>query len=139
MTYSVVSELSDAHIADLVELYGNEFWSQYRQPEDVVQMLRGTDVVVGFVNEHDRLIAFTRVLTDFVYRAVIFDVIVKPSDRQKGLGAKLLDRVVEHPQLRSVECFLLFCLPEMIPFYERWEFSVSPGGMQLMARFQPKS
>jgi|GEM_PF-7017073 len=36
-----------------------------------------------------------------------------------GLGAKLLDAVINHPQLSAVENIALYCLPEMIPFYER--------------------
>lgn len=132
--YRVISELNEQQISELTDLYKNEFWSQNRTQQDVAKMLRASDIVIGLVDECDRLIGFTRILSDFVYRAVIFDVIVKPSHREQGLGKKLLNLVVHHPQLRSVEYLTLFCLPEMVPFYERWAFTNEHGGLQLMLR-----
>jgi hypothetical protein len=73
-------------ISELTDLYTNQFWSQNRTRQDVAKMLAASDVVIGLVDECDRLIGFIRVLKDFVYRAFIFDVIVKPTHRNQGLG-----------------------------------------------------
>jgi GNAT superfamily N-acetyltransferase len=133
-SYRIVSELTEQQISELTDLYRNEFWSQNRTEQDVAKMLAGSNIVIGLVDECDRLIGFIRVLTDFVYRAFIFDVIVKPTHRNQGLSKKLLDSVIYHPQLQSVESFGLYCLPEMVPFYERWGFTAELGGLQLMMR-----
>lgn len=133
-SYRIVSELTEQQISELTDLYRNEFWSQNRTTQEVAKMLAASDIVIGLIDESDRLIAFTRVLTDFVYRAVIFDVIVKPTHRSQGLGKQLLDIVIHHPQLQSVEYLGLFCLPDMVPFYERWGFTTEHGGLQLMFR-----
>lgn len=133
-SYRVISELNEQQILELTDLYRNEFWSGKRTQPDVAKMLAASDIVIGLVDECDRLVGFTRVLTDFVYRGVIFDVIVKPSHRERGLGKKLLDLVIDHPQLRSIEYLGLYCLPEMVPFYERWGFTNEHGGLQLMLR-----
>lgn len=103
----------------MTDLYINEFWSQNRTRQDVTKMLVASDIIIGLVDECDRLIGFLRVLTDFVYKAFIFDVIVKPTHRNQSLGKKFLDSVVHHPQLESVEYLGLYCLSEMIPLYER--------------------
>jgi len=97
-------------------------------------MLASTDVIIGLVDECDRLIGITRVLTDFVYRAMIFDVIIKPTHRKMGLGAKLMDAVLNPPKLQTVEHFYLNCLPNMMPFYERWGFSDDVGGLKFLRR-----
>ena len=136
MTYKILANLTENQICDLLELYKSEFWSYKRTLEDVVKMLAASDIIVGLVDENERLIGFTRVLTDFVYRATIYDVIVKPTHRKMGLGAKLIDIVINHPKLYSVEQIALYCLPEMIPFYERWGFSDKIGGIQLMYKNQ---
>ncbi len=133
-SYRIVSELTEQQISELTDLYRNEFWSQNRTQQDVAKMLAASDIVIGLVDKCDRLIGFIRVLTDFVYRAFIFDVIVKPTHRNQGLGQKLLDSVVHHPQLQSVEYLGLYCLPEMVPFYERWGFTTEIGGLQVMIR-----
>ena len=132
--YRIVETLTESQVSDLMDLYKNEFWSDKRTREGVVKMLAATDVIIGLVDESDRLIAFTRVITDFVYRAMIFDVIVKPTHRKTGLGAKLMDAVLNHPKLQTVEHFYLNCLPNMMPFYERWGFSDDVGGLKFLRR-----
>jgi predicted GNAT family N-acyltransferase len=132
--YRIVEILTESQVSDLMDLYKNEFWSDKRTRQDVVKMLASTDVIIGLVDECDRLIGITRVLTDFVYRAMIFDVIIKPTHRKMGLGAKLMDAVLNHPQLQTVEHFYLNCLPNMMPFYERWGFSDDVGGLKFLRR-----
>ena len=137
MTYRIVSQLTDNQIFELVDLYKNEFWSKKRTHEHVVRMLSQSDILIGLIDQNEKLIGFTRILTDFVYRAIIFDVIIKPTQRKMGLGSKLMDAVVNHPQLKSIEWIALCCLPEMIPYYERWGFTSKFSKIQLMFRINP--
>ena len=132
--YRMVETLTASQVSDLMELYKNEFWCDKRTREDVVKMLAATDVIIGLVDQSYRLIAFTRVITDFVYIGTVFDVIVHPIHRKMGLGLKLMDAVVNHPKLQAVERLGLYCLPKMIPFYERWGFTDDVGGVKFLRR-----
>lgn len=132
--YRIVGALNESQVADLMELYQNESWCHNRTREDVEKMLAATDVIIGLVDERDRLIGFARAMTDFIYRAMIFDVIVKQTHRKMGLGAKLMDAVVNHPQLQAVETISLGCLSPMIPFYKRWGFTDDLGEVNFMRR-----
>lgn len=136
MNYQIADHLTENQIVELVDLYKNEFWSKKRTYQDVVKMLAASDIIIALVDESKQLIGFTRILTDFVYRATVYDVIIKPTHRQMGLGAKLLDTVINHPQLQEVEQIALYCLPEMIPFYQRWGFTNEVGEIQLMYRYK---
>ncbi|WP_417714868.1 GNAT family N-acetyltransferase [Pseudoalteromonas obscura] len=60
---------------------------------------------VGIVGE---LVGFARVLSDFIYKAVIFDVIVAPDERGKGLGITLMELIKHHPKLNKVLHFELY-------------------------------
>ncbi|HIK07995.1 MAG TPA: GNAT family N-acetyltransferase [Trichormus sp. M33_DOE_039] len=135
MSYQVVYQLTEKQTAELVDLYQKEFWSKNRKYPDVIRMLAASDINIGLIDENQQLIGFTRVLTDFVYRATIYDVIIKDAHRKKGLGAKLMDAVLSHPQLSTVENIALYCLPEMIPFYERWGFKTNVNNLDLMFRY----
>ncbi|BBD58821.1 GCN5-related N-acetyltransferase [Nostoc sp. HK-01] len=135
MTYKFVDTLTEKQISELVQLYKNEFWSKQRTYQDVAKMLKASNIVLGLIDNNEQLIGFTRVLTDFVYRATIYDVIIKPDYRKQGLGVKLLDAIVNHPQLNQVEHIALYCLPEMIPFYQRWGFTPEVGNLKLMYRY----
>src|SRR5262249_53005736 len=127
--------LSAPQVADLLDLYRGEWWTQGRDPRDVQRMLQESDLLVGFCDAaSQRLLAFARVLTDYVYKALVLDVIVASSQRGTGLGKALLDAVVDHPALASVQHFELYCRPEMVPFYARWGFTDDVGALRFMRR-----
>jgi GNAT superfamily N-acetyltransferase len=121
----------------LHRLYLAEWWTHRRDVEDVRRMLEGSDVVLGLVDDDTGALAgFARVVTDFVYKALVLDVIVEAGYRSTGLGARLMDEVVGHPRLKDVLHFELYCRPELVPFYERWGFTAELGELQFMRRGQ---
>ena len=134
MNLRVVDSLDGDLPEQLHRLYLGEWWTHRRDAEAVRRMLEGSDVVIGLVDEDGRLAGFARVVTDFVYKALVLDVIVEASHRGTGLGARLMDEVVGHPRLRDVVHFELYCRPELVPFYERWGFTDRLGEMRFMRR-----
>jgi len=83
-------------------------------------MLDHSDVVLC-AWDGDRLVGFGRVLTDFVYRATIWDVIVDQAYQKQGIGTELVQRILTHPQLNKVELFWL--CTRRPGFYEKLGFS----------------
>ena len=47
---------------------------------------------------------------------------VAPNYQKQGLGSQLIKEIVNHSKLQNVGTFMLVCLPEMIPFYEKLGF-----------------
>jgi ribosomal protein S18 acetylase RimI-like enzyme len=129
MRFEIIDKLDDDQIGQLMELYSREWWTKDRKVDDVRQMLRECDLLIACCEPDSRkLIGFTRILTDYVYKALVLDVIVAPSYRGTGLGRALLDTVVGHPQLRDVRHFDLYCRPDLVAFYKRWGFEEQPLG-----------
>ena len=135
MEFSIVTSLNRSEIDQLLELYGNEFWCNKRKRSDVDKMLNNTDITLGVKSGTDELVGFVRVLTDYVYKATIYDLIVHPKWRDKNIGKLLMDTILNHQKLRNVEHFDLNCLPEMYPFYERWGFTTEVGELGFMRKF----
>jgi hypothetical protein len=50
-SYTVVSQLNEQQISELVELYKNEFWSCKRTCPEVDKMLAASDIIIGLVDE----------------------------------------------------------------------------------------
>jgi len=69
-----------------------------------------------------------------VYKALILDVIVDVAYRGRELGRILMDTILQHPALRSVRHFELYCLPELMPFYRKWGFTDELGTLRFMRR-----
>ena len=133
--YTYPATLDERHVEQLHALYQGEWWTRGRGLDEVRRLTEQSDLVVAICDAtDDRLIAFARVLTDRTCKALILDVIVAPDRRDEGLGRRLMDRIVQHPVLQSVRHLELYCLPEMVPFYERWGFSTDVSGVTLMRR-----
>ena len=126
--------IEESLIPQLLELYRGTSWASERTAAEVRKMLINSDLVVAVVDDDGALVAFARVLTDFVFFAMIFDVVVSPTTRGTGLGRSLLTELAEHPQLQEVASLELVCQPELTGFYERFGFSADVGRSLLMRR-----
>lgn len=129
----LLETLSEALADQLHALYQNEWWSAGRTREETARVLKGSDLTLGLV-EQGTLVGFARVLTDGVFKALIFDVIVAPEQRGTDLGRRLIDTIIAHPKLSGVKHFELYCRPGMVPFYEKWGFTDNLGEIRLMRR-----
>lgn len=135
MSYHIITTIDGQHVDDLYGLYKQEWWSDKRKFEDVLRMLENTDVLIGICdNETNKLIGFARVLSDFVYKALILDVIVHEDYQGKGLGGLLLDQIITQPKLQSVQSFELYCKSDKMSFYEKWGFTEKLGDLNLMRK-----
>lgn len=128
-----IGRLTDSQLDDLRRLYEQCWWTQNRNAAQVRRIVDNSDIIVAFCDtESERLVAFSRVVTDFMVKAFILDVIVDSRHRQQGLGKLLIDAVVAHPAVQMVRHFELYCRPELVPFDERWGFTASLKDLRFM-------
>lgn len=111
--------------AEVRTLYGTYGWWDDRTDDDVREALDETDVVVGIRDdETGELVASARVLTDYTFYAMVFDVVVRADRRGEGLGRELMAAVVAHPALADVAPTLL-AREGLVEFYESCGFEVA--------------
>ncbi|MBL8032733.1 MAG: GNAT family N-acetyltransferase [Leptospiraceae bacterium] len=130
----LIRELDEAQVAELHQLYQHEWWTQTRTLDEVREGVRGSQACYAILSSENQLIAFARVLTDYVFKALIFDVIVRPDFRGQGLGDQILSHIIGDTKLARVKHFELYCLPEMEPFYLRHGFTADVSGVKLLRR-----
>ncbi|MBE0483846.1 MAG: GNAT family N-acetyltransferase [Bacterioplanes sp.] len=128
----VIFQLSEEQVKQLHQLYQTVWWAKGRSLEDTQKCVAGSQICIGLVDSNENLIGFTRILTDYIYKALLFDVIVCESHQGIGLGRKLVSLVKEHEQLQAVKHFELYCLAELEGFYEGHGFTAAMGDLQLM-------
>ncbi len=126
------SERKDFHLEQLVRLFEHASWAKGRTTEETKKMLGNTDLALS-AWDGDQLIGFGRVLTDFVFRASIWDVIVDPNYQGQDIGAQLVQRLLDHPSLKRVELFWL-CTRDKQSFYEKFGFSAQEQTGMVWAR-----
>ena len=74
-------------------------------------------------------------MTDLVLHAMIFDMIVLPDYQGRGIGTKILSRLVNKCLKQGIRDIQLFCAKGKRVFYEKNGFEIrttDAPGMQLM-------
>ena len=109
----------------LLLLNRNAFWAQNRQRQEMERAVAHSHPVVS-AWDGERLIGFGRATSDGVYRAVLWDIVVDHDYRRQGIGRKLVETLISHPHLQSVERIYLFTTHQR-GFYERIGFVENPS------------
>lgn len=99
-------------------------WANKRGPLDIQQMLDRSQITLGVWHE-DQLIAFSRVITDDRYRALIDDVVVDSAYRKQGVASEMLERILKRTQ--HIEIVMLDCGAELAGFYGKFGFKQKGG------------
>ena len=128
----VIHAFTDNQIHALHALYQQEWWTKGRSLMDTKKCIEGSQVCIGLIDDNDSLQGFARVLTDYIFKALIFDLIVAKEQRGKGLGDYLMSLIRNHQELKHVKHFELYCLPELFGFYEKHGFSKDVDDIRLM-------
>lgn len=120
--FDVVTELTAQQAKGLHVLYNNQWWTLDRTLAEVEHLLTHSLSIALIEKSTSALIAYSRVVTDRLRFAHIFDVIVDEPFRGKKLGKQLMEAILLHPELANVAKFELKCLPELEPFYKKCGF-----------------
>lgn len=117
----VVPELHEP----LYNIYKCGWWTKDRSQNDVITAFKNSNIFIGACNEEGELIAFVRILSDFIFKAFIFDLIVRDDYRGAGVGEQLVARITSHKKLKEVQSFELYCPDQIASFYEKLDFEKS--------------
>ena len=117
----IFSDSKDLTPQGLSPLFEQAQWSRGRSLDDLSSMLTHSDLVIS-AWENTRLIGFGRVLTDYVFRASIWDVIIAEQYQGQDIGTQLMRQILDHPSLKNVELFWL-CTRDKQAFYATLGFS----------------
>ncbi|NDJ19245.1 GNAT family N-acetyltransferase [Myxacorys almedinensis] len=117
-TSALNSELEIEQLQALFQVAA--FWARDRAADDLEIAIANSSPVISAWN-HDHLIGFARATSDGIYRATIWDVVVHPDYQGAGIGRKLVQTVLSHPQVCRVERVYLMTTNQQ-EFYQRIGF-----------------
>ncbi|MCE5201954.1 MAG: GNAT family N-acetyltransferase [Synergistaceae bacterium] len=117
---------------DLQELYMFTRWGRSRSLEQIEKMLFGTSMCFS-VRYNGKLVAFCRIMTDFVFRGSLWDILVHPDHQGKGLGSDLLHYALDHPAIKPIPILVTYT-SELTGFMTRLGFETREGLLILQRR-----
>jgi GNAT superfamily N-acetyltransferase/nitroimidazol reductase NimA-like FMN-containing flavoprotein (pyridoxamine 5'-phosphate oxidase superfamily) len=116
----------DGEVDDAVALAAGEYWNTASSSETLRRAHLHSSVWVGARDETGRLIATARASTDAAKHAWIYDVAVEASWRGRGVGAALLELLLDHPLMRET-AFVHLQTRDAERFYARFGFVPAPA------------
>lgn len=117
---------------ELANLYRFTHWGKSRSLDDIAKMLAGTSMCFSVRHDH-RLVAFCRILTDFVYRAALWDIMVHPDHQGKKVGTTLLDYALGHPSIKNIPLIITY-ESELGSFLAPHGFASIEGALVMLRR-----
>ena len=108
-------------IRDLQQLMQEHtFWGKGRSIAGLRQMLRASAAVVSLWHKNE-LVGFGRASSDSVYRAVLWDVVVKNELQGHGNGRLIVEALLNHDAIKKTERIYLMTTNQL-GFYEQIGF-----------------
>jgi len=98
--YSISTDKSSFDIELIHNFLSNCYWAE-GIPLDVLRRSIENALCFG-VFHGDQQVGFARVISDFATYAYIGDVFILPAHRAKGLSKRLMQAIMEHPQLQNL-------------------------------------
>ena len=110
------------------QLFATTGWNDTYQAnvDELAKALEGSwDVVAAY--DQDELVGMGRVVSDGVLYAMLYDVIVKPSYQNQGIGSTILDQLIDKCKAPGVRDVQLFSAKGKAPFYRKRGFIDRPA------------
>lgn len=107
----------------------HSYWGKGRTKEEVATTLKNS---LNFgVYLDGKQIGFARILTDYVVFAYLMDVFVLPDYRKKGYSKQLMKTILEYPELKRVETWMLKT-KDAHGLYRQFGFTASKNPEKIM-------
>jgi len=114
--------------AELARVFELAPFGKKRDPEKIELAFRNSQLKL-FAFKQNRLIGAGRALSDGVWRAAIYAVVVLPEYQGRGIGSMIIRHLVESA---NVDVIMLYVVPGKEAFYERFGFRKMKTAMAIM-------
>ncbi|KQL54031.1 GCN5 family acetyltransferase [Heyndrickxia shackletonii] len=118
-------DLSNVNWTEMKQVYQSVGWNKHT--EEIIQSVFQASNVIVIVRDEMRIVGFGRALTDGVFNAAIYDVVVHKHFQGKGIAKQIIMHLTR--RLEGVSCIHLISTTGNEAFYEKMGFQKLKTGM----------
>jgi len=107
MVVEINANIENLRMDDIHAMLSTVFWSPNITKAEIVKGIKNSALVVGAYREDTRQVGFLRVISDTVRFAYLMDVVVHEDCRRQGIGQRMVNFALSHPDLKEVYQWLL--------------------------------
>ena len=101
-------------------LNNNTFWAKNRKINDLQKCLANSDVIVSLWVGNE-IVGFGRALTDGIYRAVLWDIVIDQNYQGKGFGKLIIKNLLSSKKIKKTKKLYLMTTNKKL-FYSQLDF-----------------
>lgn len=119
------NEFQKGNVGRMKEIYQSVGWNKHT--EEMIETVFSASSHTIFAYIDGELVGFARSMSDGVFNAAIYDVIVHSFHQGKGIAKKIIDELLK--QLQDVSCIHLISTTGNEEFYGKCGFKKLKTGM----------
>ena len=125
MDIEIHSDFSNANLDEMKEVYASVGWTKHTN--EIIRQVFKASNVVALVKVNGRIIGIGRGITDGVFNAAIYDVVVHRDFQRQGIAKKIMEFLLD--KLSNVSCIHLISTTGNEGFYRKLGLKKLKTGM----------
>lgn len=125
MKISFSHSIENVEWSRMKEIYRSVGWKNH--DEEKIKKIFQTSSVVAIAYDENKITGFGRALSDGVFNAAIYDVVIDKDYQNKGIGQQIIENLLA--QLKDISCVHLVSTSGNEEFYKKAGFRKMKTGM----------
>lgn len=125
MKISFSHSIENVEWSRMKEIYRSVGWKNH--DEEKIKKIFQTSSVVAIAYDENKITGFGRALSDGVFNAAIYDVVIDKDYQNKGIGQQIIESLLA--QLKNISCVHLVSTAGNEEFYRKAGFRKMKTGM----------
>lgn len=125
MDIKIHSDFSEANINEILEVYCSVGCKNHTN--EIIKQVFEASNVIALAKVNGRIIGFGRAISDGVFNAAIYDVVVHRDFQKQGIAKKIMQFLLD--KLKNVSCVHLISTIGNEEFYRKLGFKKVKTGM----------
>lgn len=125
MKISLSNSIENVEWSRMKEIYHSVGWTKH--DEEKIKKVFQSSNVVAIAYDEDNIAGFGRALSDGVFNAAIYDVVIDKDYQNKGIGQQIIESLLA--QLKNISCVHLVSTAGNEEFYRKAGFRKMKTGM----------
>lgn len=109
------NDFSNANLDEIKDIYASVGWTKHTK--EIIQQVFEASNVIALVTVDGRIVGIGRAMSDGVFNAAIYDVVVHRDFQKQGIARKIMEYLLE--KLRDVSCVHLISTTGKEEFYRK--------------------
>jgi ribosomal protein S18 acetylase RimI-like enzyme len=125
MDIEIQSEFANANLDEIKDVYASVGWMKHTN--EIIRQVFEASNVVALVKVNGKIIGIGRGMTDGVFNAAIYDVVVHRDFQRQGIAKKIMEFLLD--KLSNISCVHLISTTGNEGFYRKLRFKKLKTGM----------